>query len=614
MNISLVIPPLVQLNTPYPAVPVLARFLRQKGHSVHTSDLSLALALKVFTPEFVRSAAQAAKKRPELAFFCAAAEDYAACVRPVVRFLQGKDPTLATLIARRGYLPEGPIFTRSIDPTQEGEDATQEYLGAFFGMAGTTDLAKYLASLFLDDLAAFLASAVDPNFGFGKYAERIAVSLPEFTPLYEKLHKTKLTPIEQMIDDLATDLAKREGPDFLGLSIPFPGTLYSALRIAAAVRRVRPGVKVVLGGGYVNSELRDLEDERIFDFVDALCYDEGFQPWMALLDPTIPREPAKPEEDHCCGPRAKRLRDRNGFWTLPYAKPESPLLIPDYQDLPLDDYLSVIEMPNPMHRIWSDGLWLKLQLAQGCYWHKCAFCDLDLDYIGRYAPAKARDIADAMVLLRNETGRTGFHFTDEALAPALVRALSEELIRRGEMFSWWGNIRFDRSYTPELASLMARAGCIAVSGGLECAEDRLLSLMNKGITTASAKKAFQAFREAGIEVHAYLMYGFPTETEAEALHALRFVRDCFAEDLIQSAYWHRFALTAHSAIAQDPARFGIRLLPDSHKGPRFAHNEIPFEEPGAPDWDRIGKALKTALFNYMLGTGFDIPPRKWLAR
>jgi len=611
MKIALVIPPLVQLNTPYPSVPVLTRFLRQRGHEVSQHDLSLRLALRVFTPEMVRLSAEQARGNRRLAWFVKEAERWASCVEPVIGFLQGRDPALANLIARRGFLPEGPVLRRSIDPTGEGEEAAQEYLAAFFGMAGTNDRAKYLASLFLDDLADLFAQTLDHDFGFGKYAEHLAASLPSFDPLYDRLSKPAATPIEKLVEELAAKLVSENPPDWLGLSVPFPGTLCSALRIAQVARRRCPGVKIALGGGYVNSELRELEDTRIFDFVDALCYDEGFQPWQALLNPQVPRAPALPENDHACGPRAKRLRDRQGFWTLPEAAPEPPLLVPDYTGLPLHEYISVVEMPNVMHRIWSDGPWLKLQLAQGCYWHRCTFCDLDLDYIGRYAPAKATDIADAMQQLHEETGLSGFHFTDEALAPALIRALSEELVRRHCMFSWWGNIRFDRSYTPELAQLMAQAGCIAVSGGLECAEDRLLALMNKGITTASARKAFQAFRSAGIDIHAYLMYGFPTQTEQEAISALRFVRDCFADDLIQSAYWHRFALTVHSAIAREPAKYGIIPTMTSVPGPRFAVNEIPFQEPSAPDWDRIGQGLKTALFNYMLGTGFDIPPRKW---
>jgi hypothetical protein len=106
--------------------------------------------------------------------------------------------------------------------------------------------------------------------------------------------------------------------------------------------------------------------------------------------------------------------------------------------------------------------------------------------------------------------------------------------------------------------------------------------MNKGITLAGASETCRAFSDAGILVHAYLMYGFPTQTEEETYGALDFVRQRFADGHIQSAYWHRFALTTHSPIARTPERFGIRLLAPPIPERRFALNEIPYEEPGAP--------------------------------
>ena len=133
--------------------------------------------------------------------------------------------------------------------------------------------------------------------------------------------------------------------------------------------------------------------------------------------------------------------------------------------------------------------------------------------------------------------------------------------------------------------------------------------MNKGITLASARAAMTAFHDAGIMVHAYLMYGFPTETEEEAFGALGFVRDLFREDLVQSAFWHRFALTVHSPVAADPDRFGIRIVDCRPRGRGrygkcvFRRNELAYEEPGSPDWNTIGRALNLALFNYLEGGG-----------
>ena len=194
-----------------------------------------------------------------------------------------------------------------------------------------------------------------------------------------------------------------------------------------------------------------------------------------------------------------------------------------------------------------------------------------------------------------------------------LKNLSIRLIERGESFTWWGNVRFDQAFTPEVARLMAEAGCVAVSGGLEAASDRVLKLMNKGVSVEQVKKVTRAFTDAGILVHAYLMYGFPTQTVQETVDALERVRVLFASGCIQSAYWHRFSATVHSPVGQNPDRFGIKLIqPKRSPGaPRFARNDLEFIDPGQKDLDWLGEGLKRALFNYMHGVGLEQDVRAW---
>ena len=218
-----------------------------------------------------------------------------------------------------------------------------------------------------------------------------------------------------------------------------------------------------------------------------------------------------------------------------------------------------------MHRLWADGRWNKLTVARGCYWKQCTFCDVSLDYIARYEPASADVTVDRIEALVRETGETGFHFVDEAAPPAMLRALAQRLIERQVAITWWGNIRFEKSFTPDLVDLLARSGCVAVSGGLEVASDRLLELMKKGVTVDQVARVARAFTDAGVMVHAYLMYGFPTETAQETVDALERVRQLFAEGCIQSAFWHRFAATAHSPIGREPER--LRNPPRARAGP-----------------------------------------------
>jgi radical SAM family protein len=284
---------------------------------------------------------------------------------------------------------------------------------------------------------------------------------------------------------------------------------------------------------------------------------------------------------------------------------------PTYRGLPMDGYLSLLEMLNPMHRLWSSGRWNKLTIAHGCYWKKCSFCDITLDYIARYDLAGADLLVDRMEALIAETGQTGFHFVDEAAPPAGLKALAERLMARKVVCTWWGNIRFEKTFTPELAALLARSGCVALSGGLEVASDRLLERMQKGVTVAQVARVTRALTDAGIMVHAYLMYGFPTETAQETIDALERVRQLFAAGCVQSAFWHRFAATAHSPIGQAPQLFGIRLQPEPAVS--FARNDLGFDDPTGTDHDRFGEGLKKALYNYMHGLGLELSVDQWFA-
>ncbi len=602
MRILLLIPPMTQLNTPYPSTAYLTGFLRKQGFEVRQDDPALKLVLRLFSRAGVKDIALIlknldARTRKATAWFLSRSSEYENAVEAAVRFLQGKDPSLAMRIAGRGLLPEGPRFA-SLDLTSD-----EDPLVFAFGALGVQDRAKYLASLFLDDLADLIRTYVDTRFELTRYGEKLAASAPTFEPLRLAL-EGEATLVDEALDEIVTEILVEQKPDVVGLSVPFPGNVYGALRIARTVRRVLPRARIILGGGYVNTELRELKDPAIFDYVDFITLDDGERPFLNLLEGFQ----GKPFEF-----LRTFVRESGQVVFRTSAKthdiPQRDVGTPTYDGLPLDSYLSIFEMLNPMHRIWSDGRWNKLTLAHGCYWKKCSFCDVSLDYIGRYDPSVAKALADRMEELVRDTGQTGFHFVDEAAPPAILRGLAEEVLKRGMVVSWWGNIRFEKSFTPELCGLLARSGCVAVSGGLEVASDRLLKLMNKGVTVEQVARVSRAFAEAGVLVHAYLMYGFPTQTEQETIDSLERVRQLFENGCIHSAYWHRFSATAHSPIGMNPEKFGIRIL--EQKKVTFARNDLAFEDPTGTDHDALGVGLRKALYNFMHGVGMDADVRFW---
>ncbi|MCW5654050.1 B12-binding domain-containing radical SAM protein [Hydrogenophaga sp.] len=617
LRVLSVIPPMTQLNTPYPSTAYLTGFLRSRGVDAVQVDLALALVLQVFTPAGLQAVQGRALALPEtrrsasVHAFLDQFERYRTTIGPVIAFLQGRDSTLAHRIAARELLPEGPRFDALsvyVDAALGEEDG--DPLAWAFGALGVQDKARHLATLYLNDLADVLRDAVDERFAFVRYAESLASSQPSFDPMAAALAAPP-TLIDELLHTLTLATLARQRPDVVLLSVPFPGALYAALRIAQTIKAQNPHIAIVLGGGFVNTELRELAEPRLFDFVDYVTLDAGERPLLALLE-YLGRQRSRQ--------RLVRTFTREGEGAdaavryINFVEPDIPFEdvgTPTWDGLPLDRYLSLLDMLNPMHRLWSDGRWNKLTVAHGCYWKKCSFCDVGLDYIGRYETASAATLADRIEAIVGETGQTGFHFVDEAAPPKALKALAQELLRRQLPISWWGNIRFEKTFTPDLCQLLADSGCIAMSGGLEVASDRLLALMKKGVSVEQVARVTKGFSDAGILVHAYLMYGFPTQTVQDTVDALEYVRQLFENGCIQSGFFHRFACTVHSPVGQDPAAYGIELLPQPPA--TFARNDVGFFDPTGVDHDALGVGLRKAIYNYMHGIGLDEDVRAWFS-
>ncbi len=601
-----VIPPMTQLNTPYPSTAYITGFLRSRGFNASQVDLSLALALKLLSVTGLDAIHERLRCLPNsqhtsaTAFFSANVATYSTTICAVIRFLQGRDPTLAHRIASRRYLPEGPRFAtlEQYASTQQDEGDPLHWA---FGALGTQDHAKHIATLYLNDIADVIREGIDPRFEFVRYAESLAASAPTFDQLDAAL-KSPPNLVDELLNTLALEALIKHEPNLLLVTAPFPGNVYGAFRIAQAVKRTNPSIVTVLGGGYCNTELRAMNEPRVFDYFDFVTLDAGERPLLALIE-------------HLQGKRSIETLVRTYTRTHHYVDSKEPDIgasecgTPTYAGLPLTDYLSLLDMLNPMHRLWSDGRWNKITVAQGCYWKKCSFCDVTLDYISRYETATTATLIHRIESLVLETGQTGFHIVDEAAPPKALKSLATALVQREMNISWWGNIRFEKSFDDELCQLMADSGCIAVTGGLEVASDRLLKLMKKGVSVEQVARVTRAFSDAGILVHAYLMYGFPTQTAQETIDALEYVRQLFAAGCIQSGFFHRFTCTVHSPVGKNPEQYGVTLSAPSHV--TFANNDIGFVDSTGVNHDVYAAGLKKALFNYMHGIGLEIDVTQW---
>ena len=597
-KVFFITPPFTQLNTPYPATAYLKGFLNTQNISSFQTDLGIEVILQLFSRNGLKQLFETIELKNEtLTSNCRRIinlkKEYLKTIDPVISFLHDKNPTLAHLICERNYLPECSRFEQLED------------LEWAFGTMGIRDKARHFATLYLEDISDLIIEAVDSHFGFSRYAERLGRSASTFDELNSALNRDN-TYIDTLLIDLLKEKIEIEQPTLVAITAPFPGNLYSAFKCGQWIKKNHPSIKVTLGGGYANTELRSLKDARVFEFFDFITLDDGEAPILNLLEYfNNKRELENLKRTFTCINNEVIYFNNSN---TPDFKQKN-VGTPDYSDLPLDKYLSVIEIANPMHRLWSDGRWNKLTLAHGCYWGKCTFCDISLDYIKTYEATTATILVDRIEEIIAQTGNNGFHFVDEAAPPALMREVALEILRREITVIWWTNIRFEKSFTYDLCKLLSLSGCIAISGGLEVASDRLLRLIEKGVTVAQVAKVADNFTQAGIMVHAYLMYGFPTQTEQETIDSLEIVRQLLEIGAVQSGFWHQFAMTAHSPVGLNPEKFNVvNTIPEVGT---FANNDLYHTDPKGGNHSNFSEGLKKSLFNYMHGIGFELPLQKW---
>ncbi|WP_338408114.1 B12-binding domain-containing radical SAM protein [uncultured Flavobacterium sp.] len=600
-NVFIITPPFTQLNTPYPATAYIKGFLNTKNIPATQADLGIEVILKLFSKEGLQNLFKVKSLKFEVSEISdnssrilALQDEYIKTIDGVISFLQGKNPTLALQICQEDFLPEASRFAQLEDTDWA------------FGTMGTQDKAKHLATLYLEDISDFIVDCVDANFGFSRYAERLGRSANSFDEIYLALQEEP-TYIDNILISILAAKIETIQPELFLISVPFPGNLYAAFRSAQYVKKHHANIKIAMGGGFPNTELRSLSDARVFEFFDYITLDDGELPVELLFEAVCQPKLVEGEFKRTFLLENDKVVYKNNSTRSDYK--QSEVGTPDYSDLLLDKYISVIEIVNPMHRMWSDGRWNKLTMAHGCYWGKCTFCDISLDYIKIYEPIAANLLCDRMEEMIAQTGQNGFHFVDEAAPPALMRALALEILRRKLSVTWWTNIRFEKSFTRDLCLLLKASGCIAVSGGLEVASDRLLELIDKGVTVEQVAKVTRNFTDAGIMVHAYLMYGYPTQTVQETIDSLEIVRQLFEIGVLQSGFWHQFAMTAHSPVGMHPEKFGV--VKETEIIGTFANNDINYVDKTGIDHDKFSFGLKKSLFNFMHRICFDYELQEW---
>jgi hypothetical protein len=624
MQALLVQPPFAQLNAPYPAAHYLRTFLRSRGIEARAVDHSIELYRAIFSRKGLAPAFEAARAalervahgpdrdeavERELERYLSYESLYLEWIDGVAAFLAGEDPSFAHRLAQAVELPLG-MRSSSFLEAREGRVGEAEAPG--------------LATAMLEDLGDLVAFALDPAFATVRYGERIASSAPSFAPIRAALDESPL--LGPAYESVLSAEWRRQGsaPDFLLITVPFPGCLLGALACARSARAAFGGrARILIGGGYVSTELRGLRDGGIFDFCDYLCFDSGYGSVASILEVeagaprtrlfrTMYRDgdglvvaAGFGESDDAGAKSELRRVTRCDAEARLRAEEDAALrsIAPDYSDLDFGRYLRIADSTNPMHRLWNDSPWLKYRLAQGCYWRRCEFCDTSLEYVSRYLPVEIGPLLEAADRASERTGLYGLHFVDEAMpmGPLLAFADANRARARagGRPFNYWGNVRFDSSWTEDRCEYLAASGLVAVSGGIEIATERGLEMTDKGFDLAGLVRTLVAMKRAGLLVHAYLIYGFPGQSRRDILDSAEVCRGLFASGLVDSAFWHRFVLTRHSRMHCEWEE-GRRPSLEPIDRPRdFASNDLGFA--GESAYDELDVPLASALESWMSG-------------
>lgn len=637
-DVSIIQPPLVQLNTPYPSGAYLRAFFSQlkKDYpqwaigSVRWIDYSNALYRSIFSQAGLKKLfSSTEKKAMEKAFhyektgkeneafnlrrYVSQQEQWIRWIPAITDILSGKGRELSHEFVRSPGVPRGYRMENYLAGLSSEPDA---------------DDALILASLALADLADYISVVYDSAFELIRYGESAAVSATSM----EEIKAAMAAPI---MNDFYTPLVQEliAGCDsrrrqLICVSCPFPGTVTAALLTCKLFKEAgMDKVFTVMGGGCVNTDLRDCKESLLAEWVDAFSFDRGYGSYwdffrhietlecsqcgtervplgiyktnlevykdtarespgtvlfpqaikntdiykMRFFSKNIEGQNSKLFSKNTSsetvkktdrgddvessfsqgGVQEKRLRNQDESrydQCIAVEDKYTVQLVPDFSDIDFSLYPRLADSKNPMHRLWSDGAWLKVYLAHGCYWHQCAFCDTSLDYVACYHPVEVEKLHEALYKQAEKTGVRGIHLVDEAAPPVALRNFALANLKKDKPLSFWGNIRYEKVFSRDLADILAHGGLTAVSGGIEIASGSGLDAVHKGTELDSIVAACAAFKEAGILTHAYMIYGYWLETPQMLIDSMETLRQLFAAGLLDSSFWHKFTLTRHSRI------------------------------------------------------------------
>lgn len=305
--------------------------------------------------------------------------------------------------------------------------------------------------------------------------------------------------------DVEVPQATSRRPEVYGISVADERQLVSACVLASMIKEALPDTQVILGGNYwsrITGAYHNPAFAQLSVHWDAIVYAEGFQPIVQLVEQVSPSMvPGIVWQDR----GVVRVNDRTMVPTV-------------FDELPTPVFADDIKQ-------WGPDFVPPLYTMSNCPM-RCSFCSIAAGsdtFLGRPRAMSPKRIAEHMIAL----GAHRFDFVDEFLTIPRQLAIGQELKRRGYHATWQCYLTMsDRLLDPGICNALADAGCRAVQLGLESLQPDVLKQESKSWNhPKNYGHILTNLRQAGIQIHVFIIVGVPNEAINWNLRWLAFLEE-----------------------------------------------------------------------------------------
>ena len=504
--IILLYPPPSDPTQPYSSLPALTSYLRSRQFTVIQRDLGIELLDELLSPKRLTDARDSAT------------------IRSIETELSENDGYLARFYNLIG------ISEYIIEHIEEAKGVMRDK-NQFYNLELYQWASRLLKSAC--DLASlpYHPTVLRPS-DYETYYD------PTFKGLLEATTRRKDNVFFDLLNQMVLPEIMEKDPLLVGISVTYRSQLIPAFTLARLLKSAAPQIHVSIGGAIIQRFEEPLRyDPACFEFAHSFCIGEGE---TALF--TLAKKISSGKELKNIPNMIIDIDGLANFCNSRFYEDVNALPCPDFDGLELERYLS----PEPIFLLSS---------TRGCYYGKCAFCNVSMNTQMVYRQIKKRQFISNIKELYKKYGTKRFFFCDDAMPPKHMLSISELVKDELHDITWGAEARFERILTQDFVSTLKEGGCRFLIFGLESASQRILNAMNKGNTIEIDKAVLKACSSNGIYVNLQTFIGFPTETPEEAWSTINYLID--NERSISCFGFGCFELEKDTPVYNMPKKYGV---------------------------------------------------------